>query len=60
MSNKKTDEHFCIEYASDFLEDGYYAICSCGWKSLNAPTPPAAEELHKTHVAARRMEGTRC
>jgi hypothetical protein len=46
-------EHRLIEYESDFSEDGYYAICSCGWKSLNAPTMTAAAELHADHATAK-------
>lgn len=48
------NEHDLIKVDSDFfLEDDYYAVCSCGWKSLDAPTMAAARELHAEHVSAK-------
>ena len=47
--------HGLTHFESDFLEDGYFAICGCGWKSLNAPSEAAAGELHRAHAQAKKL-----
>jgi hypothetical protein len=46
-------EHQLIEFESDFLEDGVFAVCCCGWKSLNFPDNEQAAEAHRIHAQAR-------
>ncbi len=51
-------EHELIQYESDFMEPGYCAVCKCGWKSTNAPTMTAANELYVAHVMGPQHEAT--
>jgi hypothetical protein len=43
-------EHRLAQYESDFLQDGYQAVCSCGWLSERVPTMEAATVEHHIHV----------
>lgn len=51
-------EHRLAEFESDFLQDGVFAVCSCGWKSLNFPNEARACASHRSHVLSKTANTT--
>jgi hypothetical protein len=42
-------KHELEAFGSDLLEDGVFALCSCGWKSWNADDEYRALRLYRAH-----------